>query len=208
MLRNVISKLGLSKVPELPIYDIIVWMSEAMAHIGGLQSLETTTKKVNVVNYMGKYPLDMYALIRVKDHPRAVDKKNHFLISEDNVEVEIEYQKFPVDDDGYPLFPGDPSTKDAIVWYVAMYLAVQDLLPNKRLSVPFCDSQWQWYCGQARAEGFVPSMLEWEKMVNVFYRLIPKKDEYDIEFAGLNTSEDLNLDPLNNYMGGSNTNTL
>lgn len=197
VLREVISKLGLREVSNLPIYDIMVWMGQALSHIGGYTSLETTTKKVQVQNYIGKYPQDLYAIIRVKDHPKFISKRNGFSVSIESGEVEIEYDRFPVDEEGFPMYPNDPSTLDAIVWYVAKYLSIQDKLPNKRLSPEYCDQQWQWYCGQSRAEGFAPTIDQWERMVNSYYRLIPLNNEYENSFTGMNSREDITRDKLN-----------
>lgn len=208
MLRNVMSKLGLREVADLPVHDIIIWMSEALGHIGGYTSLEETTKTVSVSNYMGKYPQDLYAIVRIVGYPVFKSVRNGFIIEDDAVDVDIIYQRFPLDDEGFPMFPNDSATKDAMVWYVAQYLSIQDKLPNKKLSPQYCDSQWQWYCGQARAEGFTPTIDQWERMVNIFYRLIPKKDEYANYFGGLNHPEDLTLDSLNNYSNGRNQNNI
>lgn len=208
MLRTIISKLGVREVHDLPMHDIISWMGEALMHIGGYQTLETVTKKVPVTNYLGKFPQDLHNLIRIEGYPKFISKRNGFVIEDDNVEVTIEYEKFPVDEEGFPLFPNEASVKEAIVWYVAKWLSIQGLLPNKGLSPDYCDSQWQWYCGQARAEGFTPTMDQWERMVNTFYRLIPMGDQYANYFKDLNHPESLALDPLNQYKYGQNQNNV
>ena len=51
MLREIMSKLGLREVHNLPMYDIMSWMGQALIHIGGYTSLETTTKVIKIVNY-------------------------------------------------------------------------------------------------------------------------------------------------------------
>jgi len=180
-------------------YDIFVWMGHALKHIGGYNSLQTITKTVKVSNYTGRWPEDMHSIKRIKDHPNFVNKRSGFNISLEEGEVEIEYERFPLDEEGFPLFPNNPSTIDAIVWFVGWYLSIQGLLPNGRLSPQYCESQWQWYCGQARAEGYVPSIDQWERMVNVFYRLIPLNNEYENEFENLNTRETLTRDKPNEY---------
>lgn len=202
MLREVMSKLGLREVNNLPMYDIMVWMGQALSHIGGYTSLETTTKKVKIQNYTGEFPQDLYSIIRVKGHPKFTSRRNGFTISLESGEVEIEYERFPVDEEGFPTFPNDPSTKDAITWYVAKYLAIQDKLLNKRLDPEYCDRQWQWYCGQARAEGFAPTIDQWERMVNIFYRLVPLNNEYSNEFTWLNSRENIVRDNLNSEPTG------
>lgn len=198
MIREVVSKLGLRDVNNLPYYDIIIWMGQALQHIGGYTALETTTKRVEIKNYIGRYPEDLHAIKYVEGHPRFKSIRNGFQIDLKEGTVLIEYERFPIDNEGFPVFPGDISTKEAIVWYVAKYLAVQGLLPNGRLGPDYCNAQWQWYCGQARAEGYVPTPDQWERMVNTFYRLIPLSNEYANKFAGLNERENIDRDPSNN----------
>lgn len=197
VLREIISRFGLRGVHNLPVYDMLVWMGHALKHIGGYQSLETTTKTVQIVNYTGEWPLDMHAIIRVHGYPKFKNMRTGFQVDLQEGEVTIEYDRFPLDEDGYPLFKNDPSTIDAIVWFVGWYLAIQGILPNSRISPQYCESKWQWYCGQARAEGYVPSMDQWERMVNTFYRLVPLDNEYNNEFYGQSSREFLERDAIN-----------
>jgi len=199
LLREIISRLGLREVPNLPLYDMFVWMGHALRHIGGYTSLETTTKEVTINNYTGKWPEDMHAIIRVEGHPQFVSKRAGFVIDLKEGKVTIEYDRYPLDEEGYPLFPNNPSTIDAVIWFVAWYLSIQDKLPNKNLRPDYCESQWQWYCGQARAEGFAPSIDQWERMVNIFYRMIPMNNEYPNEFTGLSERESLSRSSINRY---------
>ena len=197
MLREIMSKLGLREVHNLPMYDIMSWMGQALIHIGGYTSLETTTKVIKIVNYTGKWPEDLYAVKRVIGYPKFITKRTGFTINLQEGTVTIEYDRFPLGEDKFPLYPNNPSTIDAIVWYVAKYLSIQDKLPNKRIGPDYCDAQWQWYCGQARAEGYAPSIDQWERMVNTFYRLIPLNNEYANDFEGLNSREELDRDKNN-----------
>lgn len=198
MLREVVSKLGLRDVQNLPYYDIMIWMGQALQHIGGYTALETAYKKIDIQNYTGRYPEDLHAIKYVEGHPRFKSIRNGFQIDLKEGSVMIEYERFPLDEDGFPVFPGDISTKEAVVWYVAKYLAVQGLLPNGRLTPDYCDHQWQWYCRQARAEGYVPTPDQWERMVNIFYRMVPTNNEYANKFMGLNERENINRDNNNN----------
>ena len=204
MLRNVMSRFGLRDIHGLPVYDMIAWMGEAAAHIGSYKNLESTTAKVTIVNYTGKFPLDMHALIRVQEYHEAVSSRGGFRVPLESGEVTIEYDRFPVDAEGMPLFSNNPSTIDAISWYVAKFLALQGKLPNGNITHQYCNQQWQWYCGQARAEGYVPTIDQWNRMVNVFYRLIPQKDEFIKSFEGLNSPEELSLDSKNEFRYGRN----
>ena len=48
-----------------------------------------------------------------------------------------------------------------------------------------------------RAEGYAPSVDQWERMVNTFYRLIPLNNEYENYFENLNSRENLDREGLN-----------
>lgn len=67
--------------------------------------------------------------------------------------VKIKYLAMPVDDDGFPVIPDNESYKEAFFWKVSRQLAIRGQLKNRELTYDKCDSEWQWYCGQARAEG-------------------------------------------------------
>ena len=75
----------------------------------------------------------------------------------------LQYLAMPIDEEGFPYIPDNESYKEAFFWYVANRLAIRGQLKNKELSVQYCDAQWQWYCGQARAEGnaFTHAQLDW-----------------------------------------------
>lgn len=199
LLREIISRFGLREVHNLPLYDIMVWMGHALRHIGGYNSLQKTTKKIEISNYTGRWPEDMHAIIRVEGHPKFKSLRSGFQIDLKEGTVNIEYDRYPLDEEGFPLYPNNPSTIDAIVWFVGWYLAIQGKLPNGRLSPQYCEGQWHWYCRQARADGYAPSIDQWERMVNNFYRLIPLNNEYFNEFTGLDSREILDRDKPNNF---------
>ena len=77
--------------------------------------------------------------------------------------LKIQYLAIPTDKDGLPLIPDNESYKEAFFWYVANRLAIRGQLKNKELSLQYTDAQWQWYCGQARAEGnsFTHAQMDW-----------------------------------------------
>lgn len=199
MMRSVMSKLGLTDMAELPIHDMLIWAGEALSHIGSVPSMERVTKKIEIINYAGQNPLDLYSLWKVEGHPRFKTIRGGFQVSLESGSVNITYDRMPTDDSGYVMFPADISTQEAVMWYVGKWLAMRDILPNKKLSFDYCDSQWQWYCSQARAEGYVPDMPEWERMVNTFNRMIPLDQEYENDFENINDPEVLTFDHLNSF---------
>ena len=90
----------------------------------------------------------MHAIIRIEGHPRFKSLRSGFQIDLEEGSI-TEYDRYPLDEEGFPMYPNNPSTIDAIVWFVGWYLSIQGKLPNGRLSPQYCESQWQWYCRQA-----------------------------------------------------------
>lgn len=74
--------------------------------------------------------------------------------------LKLQYLAMPTDEEGFPLIPDNESYKEAFFWKVARQLAIRGSIPNKELSYERCDYEWQFYCGQARAEGHAPTHAE------------------------------------------------
>ena len=129
ILGTVVARWGIREMTDLPIYDMMVWAGEAIQQIGGLGALETVESKVKVVNYTGQYPLDLYAVRTVIDYPHFIERGNGFSIDLQEGEVTLQYDRFPVDENGFPLFEDNVSTKEAIIWYIGRNLAMQNRLP-------------------------------------------------------------------------------
>lgn len=207
-LAGIIGKLGLRKVSDLPTQDMATWMLEALGHIGTTHSLENTEKVIHIENYTGRFPEDLSAPIRIKEGYQMHSIRGGFQVGVTDIDVTLVYQRFITDSRGYPAIPNVPAVAQALTWYVAQFLAIQGILPNKQLSPEYCDDKWQRYCGQARAEGFVPTLDGWERMCNIQRRLLPLENAYANNFAELETRENLQLDPLNDTSLGQNENTI
>jgi len=82
--------------------------------------------------------------------------------------LRIQYLAMPTDDEGFPYIPDNESYKEAFFWKVARQLAIRGQLPNKELTYERCDAEWQFYCGQARAEAsfFTHEEMDWVALDN------------------------------------------
>lgn len=82
--------------------------------------------------------------------------------------LKIQYLAMPTDDEGFPYIPDNESYKEAFFWKVARQLAIRGQIPNKELTYERCDYEWNWYCGQARAEAsfFTHEELDWIALDN------------------------------------------
>ena len=105
----------------------------------------------------------------------------------------LSYMSFPVDDDGYPLIPDDISFKEALFWYVYKKL----LLGNTSINTPngidyvFAETQWKYYCTQARNAANYPDIDRYESFLDQWVRLIPNINRHDELFGTLNVRENL-----------------
>jgi len=188
---GVISKLGLKHLPDLPFDDMIEWTYGALALIGGLSQYEEVEgHELEVVDYKAKLPFNMYEITNCSMKPFRT-KKDTVIVGLKEGTITINYLKLPVDEKGYPLIPDDESYAMAIMWRIAGFLSIQGILPNKSLSVEYCNRKWSWYCGQARAEAIAPTPDQWERCVNVWRRLVPMSNEFENNFAQSNHREDL-----------------
>lgn len=190
VLSQTISMFGLRNMEDLPVQDMQLWAVQALGQIGSSDSFETIVAPITISEYRGVYPKDMYYMERIKGYPKIREHRSYFEIGLREGTVEMVYYKLATDEEGCPLFPDNVPMVTAISWYIAKWLSLRGILPNKQLSPDYCDSEWQWYCGQARAEGFTPTMQQTEMMNNVFHRFTPRFNEYDAEFEGLAQSND------------------
>lgn len=113
--------------------------------------------------------------------------------------IRIKYLAMPTDERGLPLVPDNVSYRDALFWRCAYHLSLRgsELIKNPLLKdIRYCDSQWQWYCGQARAEGNAPDPEMMERLKNIWMRHIVNRNEYDDNYSGVGKKQTLNFDGL------------
>lgn len=199
-IQTVISKIirdfGLRN-KNIPWQDIVEFTAEALQHIGAYAQFESSTTTIQISGYSGKLPKDYY---QIESCDYAYKIQNDTIITSfETGELEIKYLRIPVDGMGLPLVPDNVSYHEAIKWYVGKQLAVLGSLPNKQLSIPYCNEQWQWYCAQARGEGYANELNTYamERMARNFTRLIPLRDQYMQDFKNVGGKEILNRDGFN-----------
>lgn len=199
-ISHVISDFGLHRIPDLPMQDMMGWAVRALRNIGSLHSVEDTTRTISITNYTGRFPQDLESPIRVLGHQMHTMPNNlGFRVGISDGSVELVYTKMITDSRGYPMVPDNEPTLNAIAWFIAHKLCLQDRFPNAKMTIPYCEDQWQWYCGQARAEGYVPTLDGWERMVNISHRLLPPQYSYDNDFVESEVRErdTLGVDTIN-----------
>ena len=191
VLYDVISNLGLKKVQDLPYDDMVTWAYGALSLIGGLSQYERVENfPLKVEEYRAKLPKNMYEITNCSEKPFRTNKDTLTVGIEEGT-IYIEYLALPIGEDGFPLIPDDESYREAITWRIAKFLSIQGVLPNPRLTPDYCDNQWQWYCGQARAEAIAPTPDQWDRLNKVYKRMVPLTNEFENNYANLDKGENL-----------------
>ncbi len=104
----------------------------------------------------------------------------------------LSYTAFPTDEDCYPLVPDDISYQEAMFWYIYKKILLGNpTFKNNGIDYTFAETQWKYYCTQARNAANFPDIDRMESFMNQWVRLIPNVTRHDFAFENLNTKEDL-----------------
>jgi hypothetical protein len=127
---------------------------------------------------------------------RYVKEGNYFQTTFSEGFLAVRYLAFPVDCDGYPLVPDDPSFKDALFWKVAYHLAMRGyLFPNPEMrSLTFCKRKWDFYCKQARGVANSPDLETLHQISNIWNSLMPYMDEHEQDYKNVGRNNYINFD--------------
>lgn len=231
VIYQVINDLGIGDT-EVPIDDIIEWTGKALQHIGSYYQLTEKQETIEIENYKGELPCDFYKMSRLLYNNNRM-RNNESLIGETSTEignnsftnidyninhnvittsfesgdVAIQYLAFPVDCDGLPLVPDDPSFMDACFWRCVYQLCLRGYeFKNTQLrDINFTKSMWNRYCRQARAEANMPDLDMYERLKNNYLRLKIDKNQHWKFFATNGDQEAMRLQGKE-YYSGSNYN--
>jgi hypothetical protein len=110
----------------------------------------------------------------------------------DGEQVEIFYQAFPTDEQGFPLVPDDFSYMEAIFWYIVYKLMMRGFEhPNRQVTFEFAYAQWLKYCSQAENEAKMFDIPQFDSFKNQWVRLAPNINPGDDFFRTANVQEQL-----------------
>lgn len=105
--------------------------------------------------------------------------------------VEIAYDKFPIDERGYPLVPDDQGVIEGISWFIAHKIAytlwMLDKLSEKKFQ--YIRQQKDWYIGKAISRARILSKDDMETWKNMTLRLIPKINAHRDQFRSIGNQE-------------------
>lgn len=100
--------------------------------------------------------------------------------STENVDVEIAYRAFAVDDEGYPLLPDNVSFLRGLEAYIKMKW-YEDLFDEGKISqavMDRTDTEYCWAVGDADSEFSRLTLDEAETLFNSFKTLLPRNNEH------------------------------
>jgi len=182
ILGAIVRKLGLVGKSEIPMQDMIEWCIWGLSQIGG-DFYETTSAKIKIVDYTGRFPVDLILPVRLIDNSDFVSRGDKIIVADREGEVTLVYKRFAVDDEGYPKIPDSPAFEEALMWCCCMYLALQGNLPNKQISHQYAQQQWFSYCRQARAETYIPTPDQMQRINNIITRIVPLQEQQSVDYV-------------------------
>lgn len=194
--------------------DAVEWIGEAIQLIGS-SPLEPTFMDVEVVNHRASYPEDFFSMRAVEYNGRVLPYSsaiNIYAGAYDTAKAEIRagyegysyipngiithipsgvvrmhYDKFPVDDEGFPMVPDNQDFQEAIQWWL-MRCIILSGTPHPTINFDMADKLWVRYCSKAQNAGF-PDIPKMDAFKDNYLRLIPRINMYDDFFMGSGNKE-------------------
>lgn len=175
---------------------------------------EHKVAKVDIKNYRGELPCDLYEIIQVKD-PKGFayisaegsfsnrndckhfpaftyyTKGNVIFTSTKDIDLEVAYRAIKVDEDGFPLIPDNGSFARALELYIQKrYFTI--LFNSSKIPLNVLQNtqqEYAFYVGQAQSELIRPSIDQMESIKNMWNTLLPKIYKHADGFRTINTPE-------------------
>lgn len=122
-----------------------------------------------------------------------------YLISNINTDnsanVCLVYLAIPVDEDGFPLIPDNIYYDKALTAYVTSMLDYQDWRKGKCTDKVYekSNQDWLFYVNSARGAANMPNIAQIQNIKNLWQRLIPNQNGYDLAFKNINRKENRRL---------------
>lgn len=118
--------------------------------------------------------------------------QNHIIFTSfEEGEVLISYKAIPVDEDGFPLIPDNPTYHRALEAYikVEVFTILYDQGKIKGDVLSHTEQQYAWRAGQLASEYNIPSESEMEAICRSWTTLIQRTTEFDDGFKHLGDRE-------------------
>jgi len=131
---------------------------------------------------------------------------NYIFTSFEKGQIEISYDKFPIDDRGFPLIPDDEGIIQGMSWFIAYKIAYSLWMSDQlsKIKFDFIRQEKDWYIGKAISRARAMSKDRLETWKNMTVRLLPKLNAHSSQFSGLGGGEKLHNHNNNPYQGDVN----
>lgn len=195
-----------------------------MRILGCPRMFEEKVTLVDIKNWRGALPCDFNDIIQVRTHS-SCDRKNYgvFRYATDNFHmsenkqgsfdltykiqgnviftsikegvIEIAYNAFAIDSEGYPLIPDNSTFIRALELYIKKqcFTTLFDLGKiNQAIYQNVCQ-EYAWAVGQAQSDLIRPTIDQMQSITNALNTLIPRINEHDNGFVNNGSQEKIKL---------------
>ena len=195
-----------------------------MRIVGCPRMFEEKTALVEIENYRGMIPCDFNDIIQVRTH-ESCNRKDYgvfrhttdsFHMSDNKQDsfdltykiqgnviftsikkgtIEVAYNAFAVDSDGYPLIPDNSSFISALELYIKKK-QFNVLFDTGKISQAVYNQVCQdyaWAVGQAQSDLVRPTIDQMESITNMWNTLIPRVSEHSSGFVNNGSKERINI---------------
>ena len=190
------------------------YAAEFMQVVGMPPEFENKVEKVEIENWRGKLPCDLYEIVQVKDpkgfayisaegsfgnrnHPEQYPaftyrvKGDIIFTSTKSIDLLVSYLAIPTDDYGFPLIPENAAYVRALELYIQKrYFTI--LFNNGKINqnvLANTQQEYAFYVGQAQSDLIRPSLDQMESIKNMWTTLIPKMYKHADGFKTVNNPE-------------------
>ena len=190
------------------------YAAEFMQVVGMPPEFENKVEKVEIENWRGKLPCDLYEIVQVKDpkgfayisaegsfgnrnHPEQYPaftyrvKDDIIFTSTKSIDLLVSYLAIPTDDYGFPLIPENAAYIRALELYIQKrYFTI--LFNSGKINqnvLANTQQEYAFYVGQAQSDLIRPSLDQMESIKNMWTTLIPKVHKHADGFKTVNNPE-------------------
>lgn len=105
--------------------------------------------------------------------------------------VEVSYKAMPIDSEGYPLLPDEPTFLRALELYIKKqwFTILFDMGKISPAVLQNTQQEYAFYCGQCNNTWLIPSVSEMESITNMINQIIPRTNEFKKGFKSLGDKE-------------------
>ena len=220
-LQEVISRVLRHPMLQNVNYEQAIQYCIDFIHIYGLPEMYLDKEvNITIENYRGELPCDLIKINQVKDICTGIcltgmtdtffpednncacgssrckeltfKVQNHIIFTSiKDGEVKVSYKAIPVDEDGAPLIPDNPTYHKALELYIKVQLFTIKFDEGKLKGdvLQHTEQQYAWAAGQLTSEYNLPNEEEMEALCSSWCTLIQRTTSFDDGFRSLSRRE-------------------